>query len=72
MDAERQKIVDRILKLLAMAKGTSFDAEAETACKLADNLIAKHNVSLARPARSRSPGQPRHAPSTSASAALRR
>lgn len=46
MDASRQKLIDRILKLLALAGGTSFAAEADSARAMAEELIAKHNVSL--------------------------
>jgi hypothetical protein len=45
--SERQQLIDRILKLLALAEGTSFDAEAATARGMAEKLIAKHNISLA-------------------------
>jgi hypothetical protein len=46
MDQERRKTLDRILKLLALAEGTSFDAEAAAARAMAEALIAKHNVDL--------------------------
>lgn len=48
MTPERQKALDRILKLLALAQGTTFDAEAASARKMADELIAQHNVELAK------------------------
>jgi Protein of unknown function (DUF2786) len=47
MDQERRKALDRILKLLALAEGTSFNAEAASARAMAEALIAKHNVDLA-------------------------
>jgi hypothetical protein len=46
MNEDRQKILDRILKLLALAQGTSFDAEAATARRMAEELLIKHNVDL--------------------------
>jgi hypothetical protein len=44
MEADRQRLIDRILKLLAVANSTTFDAEADTARKLAEALMAKHNI----------------------------
>ena len=44
MDANRTKLADRILKLLALASSTSFSAEADTARKLAAELMEKHNI----------------------------
>jgi Protein of unknown function (DUF2786) len=44
VDANRQRFVDRILKLLAVAASTSFTAEADTARALAAELMAKHNI----------------------------
>jgi hypothetical protein len=44
MDAKRQQLIDRIMKLLALAAGTAFKAEAETARALAAELMAKHNI----------------------------
>lgn len=46
MDIERQKLVERLLKLLALAQGSSFKAEAATARRMAEELIAKHNLEL--------------------------
>jgi hypothetical protein len=40
------KLIDRVLKLYALAAGTSFDHEAATARAMAEALIAKHNISL--------------------------
>jgi hypothetical protein len=53
MDAQRQKLIDRILKLLALAGGTNYAAEAATARQMAADLMARHNIdSLAqKPAR---------------------
>ena len=53
MDADRQKLADRVLKLLALAAGTTFDAEAATARRLANELMAKHNLSLTEGAKDR-------------------
>lgn len=44
MDADRARLIERIMKLLALAAGTSFATEAETARKLAADLMAKHNI----------------------------
>lgn len=44
MDAGREKLADRVLKLLALAAGSSFAAEADTARRLAEELMAKHNI----------------------------
>ena len=44
MDADRTRLADRILKLLALAAGTTFEAEAATARRMADELMAKHNL----------------------------
>jgi hypothetical protein len=46
MSKEQQRIADRILKLLALANSTQFEAEASTARKLAEQLIAAHNITL--------------------------
>lgn len=46
MNHDREKLADRILKMLALAAGTSFEAEAATARRLADELMAKHNIDL--------------------------
>ena len=44
--AEHQKILDRILKILALAEGSSFEGEAANARRMADELLAKYNLSL--------------------------
>jgi hypothetical protein len=44
MDADRARLIERIMKLLALAAGTSFEAEAATARTLAAELMAKHNI----------------------------
>jgi hypothetical protein len=41
MDAKRQKLTDRILKLFALAQCTSFADEAYTARRMAEALTAK-------------------------------
>lgn len=46
MDANRQRLADRILKLLALAAGTPFAAEAESARAMAEDLMARHNIDL--------------------------
>ena len=35
MTPDRERLVERIMKVLALAAGTSFEAEADTARKLA-------------------------------------
>ena len=37
-DPDRQQIIDRILKILALATGTPFEAEAASARRMADEL----------------------------------
>jgi len=44
MDADREKLINRILKLLALADGTNFEGEAATARQMADDLIKRHNI----------------------------
>ena len=44
MDADRTRLIQRIMKLLALAAGSSFTAEADTARALAADLMAKHNI----------------------------
>ncbi len=46
MDAGRQRLAERILKLLALAAGTTFEAEADSARRLAEQLMAKHKIDL--------------------------
>lgn len=43
---ERAKIIEKIVKLLALADGTSHDAEAVTARNMAAELMAKYDVSV--------------------------
>jgi Protein of unknown function (DUF2786) len=40
MTPERRRIADRIIKLLALANSTTFAGEAETARRMAQELIA--------------------------------
>lgn len=40
------KLIERVLKLYALASGTNFAPEATTARAMAEALIAKHNISL--------------------------
>jgi hypothetical protein len=44
IDPDRAGLIERIMKLLAVAAGTSFAAEATTARALAAELMAKHNI----------------------------
>jgi hypothetical protein len=46
LDPERQRLVDRILKLLALANSTTFAGEADNARRMAEQLIEAHNVTL--------------------------
>ena len=46
MTPERQKIMDKVIKLLAMAEGTSHAEEADTARNLAAELMAKYDISI--------------------------
>lgn len=41
-----KKIIDKVIKLLELAKGTSFEGEAETAANMAAELMAKYNISI--------------------------
>jgi hypothetical protein len=46
MTPEHRAIADKILKLLALANSTTFAGEADTARKMAEQLIAAHNIKL--------------------------
>jgi hypothetical protein len=61
MNKEQQRIADRVLKLLALANSTQFEAEASTARNLAEQLIIAHNITLGptSPAKTRSYHLPR-------------
>jgi Protein of unknown function (DUF2786) len=48
MDTDRQKALDRIIKLLALANGTSFEGEADTTRRMAEELIAKHKIDVSQ------------------------
>lgn len=54
MDAERKRLADRILKLLALASGTSFAAEADSARAMAAELMERHNIALGEGSKDRS------------------
>jgi hypothetical protein len=43
---EMEKIVDKVRKLLATAKGTTSEEEAQTSMLLAQKLLAKHGISM--------------------------
>jgi hypothetical protein len=53
MDSERQKLIDRILALLALADSTAFAGEAASAREITEKLITKHNVTLTEGAKDR-------------------
>lgn len=41
MNAEKQRILDKVIKLLTLADGTTFAEEADTAKNMAAELMAK-------------------------------
>lgn len=43
---ERAKILEKIVKLLALAEGSTFEGEGANARRLAEELMAKHDVSM--------------------------
>lgn len=43
---ERKKILDRIKKILAVANGSSFEAEADTAMKMAQSYMRQYGLSM--------------------------
>ncbi len=43
---ERMKLIDKVIKLLALADGTNHTAEAESAKRMAAELMAKNNLEL--------------------------
>lgn len=45
-EAERTKILDRIKKILALANGTSFEGEANTAMKMAQSYMTQYGLSM--------------------------
>jgi hypothetical protein len=45
MNPDRKKILDRLAKILALADASAFSAEAETARRIAEQLMAEHDVS---------------------------
>jgi len=45
-DKERKKIIDRIQKMLAHAEGTQYEAEAETAMKMAQSYMKQYGLSM--------------------------
>lgn len=46
MDETRKKLIDRVMKLLALADGTNHKEESDSARKMAVELMAKHNIRL--------------------------
>ena len=46
MTEEQKKMVDKVTKLLTLAEGTNHSQEAETARRMAIELMAKYNISL--------------------------
>jgi hypothetical protein len=46
MTGDPKPLIERVLKLFALAAGTNFAPEAETARAMAEALIAKHNITL--------------------------
>ena len=45
-EEERKKIMDRIKKILALANGTSFQGEAETAMRMAQGYMTSYGLSM--------------------------
>jgi hypothetical protein len=43
---ERMKIIDKVMKLLAMAEGSTFSDERATASRMAAEMMAKHQVEM--------------------------
>ncbi len=43
---ERKKILERIKKILAVAKGTPFEGEADTAMKMAQSYMSQYGLSM--------------------------
>lgn len=43
---ERKKILDRINKIMALAKGSSFEGEADTAMKMAQSYMRQYGLSM--------------------------
>lgn len=43
---ERMKLIDKVIKLLALSEGTNHGPEAESAKKMAAKLMADHNIAL--------------------------
>ena len=46
MEADRKKLIDKIVKLLALANSSDFSEEAKTAKNLAAELLAKHDIAV--------------------------
>ena len=45
-DEEKRKILERIKKILALAKGTTFEGEADTAMKMAQSYMIQYGLSM--------------------------
>lgn len=43
---DRKKLIDKVVKLLALADSTNHSEEADTARRMAADLMAKHNIKL--------------------------
>lgn len=48
VDSEQKKMIDKVTKLLALADGTEHSEEADTARKMAIELMAKYNITLGK------------------------
>ena len=46
MEADRKKLIDKIVKLLALANSSDFSEEAKTAKNLEAELLAKHDIAV--------------------------
>jgi hypothetical protein len=46
IESERMKIVEKVIKLLALANSTTHDGEADNAKRMAAELMAKHDINM--------------------------
>lgn len=46
IESERMKVIEKVIKLLTLANGTNHEAEAESAKRMAAELMAKHDVKI--------------------------
>ena len=46
IESDRMRIIEKVIKLLALAESTNHDGEAENAKRMAAELMAKHEINL--------------------------